>query len=352
MMRTEKLCPSAARRLLPSVPLFESPFFDGSWREHFGERAYSVAVALREQGFALIDIDEPHFDDLVTAIIQRFEPHYPWDIWREFGTANMRVQDAWKVCEEVRDLASLTSVIDLLTVVYGRPMFPFQTLNFSCGSQQHLHADAVHFNTQPDGWMCGVWVALEDVDEENGPLMYAPGSQRWKFAQNLDIGLQAGTGESNQARFHDLWDVLVRSTGVEIERFLARKGQALIWSAHLLHGGAPHLARDRTRWSQVTHYFGEGCIYLTPMHSNAGVGPVAVRSPVDIRTGAAVPNSYLGRPLDTEKLRTFSAFDIEMARETFDAASYLRFNPDVADAEVDAFEHYIKHGQFEGRRVR
>ena len=30
----------------------------------------------------------------------------------------------------------------------------------------------------PEGFMCGVWVALEDMDMENGPLVYYPGSHK------------------------------------------------------------------------------------------------------------------------------------------------------------------------------
>ena len=60
---------------------------------------------------------------------------------------------------------------------YGREPLPFQTLNFRVGTQQEPHSDAFHFNSDPPGFMCGVWVALEDIDEASGPLVYFPGSQ-------------------------------------------------------------------------------------------------------------------------------------------------------------------------------
>jgi hypothetical protein len=46
-----------------------------------------------------------------------------------------------------------------------------------------------------------------------------------------------------------------------------RKGQALIWASNLLHGGAPQRDPQRTRLSQVTHYYFDGCQYYTPMYS-------------------------------------------------------------------------------------
>lgn len=344
-IRADEAC-----RILPSVPLYDSPFFDVSWRGVLGARAYAAALNMRLQGYAVLDLAEASVDASAEAIAEQLRPQYPWDAWHASGSADMRLQDAWRSCPEVRELACLDSVAELLSAVYGRRMFPFQTLNFACGSQQHLHADAVHFNTLPDAWMCGVWIALEDVDADNGPLLYAPGSHRYRFGQNLDIGLPADTGDAHQGRFHDLWDTLAVSGGLEVKPFHARKGQVLIWTAHLLHGGDRHRDRDRTRWSQVTHFYGEGCLYYTPMRSNLAVGPMAVRTPVDVRTGECVPNSYLGMKVDEEQLRAFSALAPE---ETgFDATTYLRLNPDVAASGMDAYEHYVNHGRLENRRIR
>jgi ectoine hydroxylase-related dioxygenase (phytanoyl-CoA dioxygenase family) len=57
-------------------------------------------------------------------------------------------------------------VLGLLGVLYGREPRPFQTLNFKVGTQQRPHSDQVDFNTEPPGLMCGVWVAMEDIDED------------------------------------------------------------------------------------------------------------------------------------------------------------------------------------------
>lgn len=49
---------------------------------------------------------------------------------------------------------------------------------------------------------------------------------------------------------------------------MIEKGQAVIWAANLLHGGAPQKDRERTRHSQVTHYFFEGCKNFAPLLSS------------------------------------------------------------------------------------
>ena len=81
------------------------------------------------------------------------------------------------------------------------------------------------------------------------------------------------------------------------ETFLARKGQALIWCANLLHGGSPQTDPTRTRWSQVTHYFFDDCIYYTPAFSDEPLGRLALREIVNVADGVSKPNRYLGEEI-------------------------------------------------------
>ena len=61
--------------------------------------------------------------------------------------------------------------------------------------------------------------------------------------------------------------LLIKEHGFEPEYATIRKGQALIWSPNLIHGGAVQTDKSKTRNSQVTHYFFEGCRYFGPMYS-------------------------------------------------------------------------------------
>jgi hypothetical protein len=86
----------------------------------------------------------------------------------------------------------------------------------------------------------------------------------------------------------------VEARGLQPAHFLPRRGQAVIWAANLLHGGSAQADLDRTRWSQVTHYYFENCAYYTPMHSDPTFGQIAFRQIDNIATGEPVPNRYLG----------------------------------------------------------
>ena len=86
------------------------------------------------------------------------------------------IQDALRDDADVRAIAANPAVLALLGKLIGRPAFPFQTLNFPVGIQQDAHSDPVHFSSLPERFMCGVWLAMEDVAEGSGPLFYHLGS--------------------------------------------------------------------------------------------------------------------------------------------------------------------------------
>jgi ectoine hydroxylase-related dioxygenase (phytanoyl-CoA dioxygenase family) len=181
------------------------------------------------------------------------------------GYFHRRIRDAWRISDNVKALALAPAVLALLEALYGRKPLPFQTIDFRKGSQQAPHSDAIHFNTLPEGFMCGVWFALEDIDEGNGPLVYYPGSHKFPYLRPADIGLEA-TWDDYPDYEQYVADLIEREK-LEPAYGTIKKGQAIVWAANLLHGGATQTDPERTRLSQVTHYYFEGCRYFTPMRT-------------------------------------------------------------------------------------
>lgn len=277
---------------LPGVPAVESPFFDDVFvPERFSTEELRVAKDLRDNGYAVFDFPDADIQAKAERIKSALHGRYPWAQWRS-GKADMRMQDAWKTNDDVRSIAINQTVLDQLSKLYGRQAWPFQTLNFPVGTEQHFHTDSIHFSSVPERFMCGVWLALEDIGPEQGPLEYYSGSHRWPIYTNEHVGFVPRDGVNDQSTYHAVWQRLVERTGVRREQFHARKGQALIWASNLLHGGMPHLDKSKTRWSQVTHYYFEDCAYYTPMHSDPFRGLVAFRHLTDLRTLRPVINSF------------------------------------------------------------
>jgi len=343
---------------LPGVPAVESPFFDQLFTKKNTDAAtLRAARELHEHGFAVLDFPDDEIDAMADTIRRELHDQFDWDYWQAEGHRHgisLRVQDAWRDHEAVRRIACNRKMIELLSRLYGRRAWPFQTLNFPTGSQQHFHSDSIHFSSMPERFMCGVWLALEDVDDDNGPLVYYPGSHKWPIVTGEHIGRRlTGTGETpTQAIFEPVWRALVEAHGIAPRYFHARKGQALIWAANLMHGGARQKDVNRTRWSQVTHYYFDDCAYYTPLLSDPVMGRIDFRRLTDISTGKAVPNRFAGENVPDAYVDAATSGALWEALQGFDSRAYLAANPDVAQAGVNAAEHYLLHGFRERRRLR
>jgi hypothetical protein len=286
--------------IFPGLPLIESPLFP-ALKAELGLTAEEERIAndLHEKGYAVFDFPDNNLESRIHRIRENLGPLYGIDLQSPDSNkmhGNCRIQDAWRFDEDVRAIAANEAVIALLSRLYGRKAFPFQTLNFSVGTQQDAHSDSVHFSSLPERFMCGVWLAMEDIGSDAGPLFYYPGSHRWPIMTNALIG-RRGYGSdlaSAQDPYGPAWTALCEAHGAQQETFLGYKGQALIWCANLLHGGSRQNNPILTRWSQVTHYYFDDCIYYTPAFSDEAVGQLHLRDLVAISDGQRRQNLYLG----------------------------------------------------------
>jgi ectoine hydroxylase-related dioxygenase (phytanoyl-CoA dioxygenase family) len=167
----------AMNATLPStqiqIPWVESPFFDAELKAADLDAATEAMVRnYAEQGYVIIDpqIDDETIDRALAQIKPDFEKH-----------KTNRLQDAWQDHEAIKKIAVAPRVLEILEILYRRRPIPFQTLNFSTGSQQRTHSDSIHFNSVPERYLAGVWIALEDVHDGNGPLHYYPASHKLPF---------------------------------------------------------------------------------------------------------------------------------------------------------------------------
>lgn len=179
-----------------------------------------------------------------------------------------RLIEAWRQSDSVRDLALNPVVLDHLTELYDDDPLPFSTINFSNGTEQPLHSDYVHFGSQPELMLAGVWVALEDISPESGPLAVVPKSHELPIFYFEDHNLSTFPPKSlsdvkANYTFYERWVVnqLVESD-LETVTPVLKAGEALIWAANLLHGAGKIFDRSLTRKSQVTHYHFKSCDFF------------------------------------------------------------------------------------------
>lgn len=290
--------------LQSNLPWIESPFFKELIKKRdLTAEQKAQAAFYHENGFIKLGNFIPH--ELVDQVqretqLKAFDKNFKVKTQRD----STRIQDFWKYSEPTRQLASYQPILDLLEMLYGREAIPFQTLNFCVGTQQRAHSDTIHFSSLPAKYMCGVWVALEDVTDENGPLFYYPGSHRlpeYDFSQIKDTA--KATSYENYREYEDFIEEIMAFSDYKKEIFHAKKGDALLWSSNIIHGGMPVLKEGSTRWSQVTHYFFKDCYYYTPMLSNMVTDELFLRNNlINIKNNEKVTPSYNGEKLNSLKI--------------------------------------------------
>jgi phytanoyl-CoA hydroxylase len=160
--------------------------------------------------------------------------------------------------ELLKNVGTDPDLLSLLSSLTGGEMRLFQSINFLAGSEQKTHSDSIHMTTFPLGGLLGVWIALEDIESDNGPLHYYPGSHKLPYYLNSDYNNEGNAfliGAQDYTEYEKMIEQKIAESGLNKEIFLARKGDVLVWHANLFHGGEPHLNKAKTRKSMVLHYY-------------------------------------------------------------------------------------------------
>ncbi len=288
--------------MLHNFPFAESPWSEVNLttRSDLSAAQNNLIATYQRDGFVslgkVLDVDT--IAAIKTEVNPLFDPNQP-----EGPSSYYRRQDAWEHSPAARSTALNPQVLDALQLLYGRRPIPFQTLHFLYGSQQANHSDAILFNSLPQRFMCGVWIALDAVEADNGPLFYYPGSHRLKELYPDDINLDAQHPDDFfNHQYPTIITELMRSNGIGRVELRAQPGEAFIWASNLVHGGMPRLDTKPTRWSQVTHYFFDDCVWYVPLYSRPLEGLFNLIDVRDVRTGQVLPQRYNGNEFIAERV--------------------------------------------------
>lgn len=185
---------------------------------------------------------------------------------------------------ELLELAAAPKVLTFLKWAFGEEPVLFGSLNFERGTEQDAHIDAIFFWPEPSFAMAGVWVALEDIHPDAGPLFYVPGSHRWPFytsdyvvASRPELAQRrkaAATGklstEETASLVNELgsaWteDLRALEAKYHTERIplAVKAGDVVVWHSLLAHGGSPRKNPTLSRKSVVFHYLGRSTRLFT-----------------------------------------------------------------------------------------
>ena len=221
---------------------------------------------------------------------------------------HFKLSDLHLMSGEVRELALEPELVPILEGVLGEPAVLFGSQNYQRGSSLRMHIDSLYTTPRTPHSLAAAWIALEDVHPDAGPLFFYPGSHRIALYRFNDGSHHASPDE--EADWFDYIDVQIRLRGLKQRKFLARKGDVLVFHADLVHGGCPVRDAGRTRGSLICQYFGESdCrareLDIVPLHGGYWMRrrPQAVRvDPAAFELGFAFPEeSYLMRHPDVRE---------------------------------------------------
>lgn len=160
------------------------------------------------------------------------------------------------------DTVANDRLLGFLKWALGDSPLLFASLNFDRGTQQESHVDLIYFCTEPLYSMVGVWVALEDIDMDAGPLFYHMGSHHWPFEYPGEVGASQPPVEGDElgsraTAWLNRLSNRISETGSQSKPMAIKKGDAVIWHAKLAHGGMPRIRPELSRKSVVYHFIGE-----------------------------------------------------------------------------------------------
>jgi ectoine hydroxylase-related dioxygenase (phytanoyl-CoA dioxygenase family) len=278
---------------------------------------------------------------LVIDCLDTGDRTYFREVDEEIRRLPYKLNDVHLVDEVVRDFSIDGRLAAVVAELMSATPVVCNTLLLERSTQQNAHFDTFFMPSPTPNMMCASWIAIDPVDDANGPLFYYPKSHliepyRFSSGSLSAVGSEMPAAEAYIGR-------IIEEYGLQEARFYPKPGDVLIWHAQLLHGGSPILDPQATRKSLVTHYWttrdypdpadwivvGEGRYLLSKAHQPA----ISEWDRIDefIR-GLSTPPEYLA--------------DLPAG---FDPHNYLLRNMDVFRTGMDPHVHYHLYGRKQGR---
>ena len=171
---------------------------------------------------------------------------------------------------------------DFMSYIFSSQPVLFGSLSFEVGTEESAHRDNIFSYTRPKDSMVGIWVALEDVSPDAGPLFYYDSSHKWpeisagnilrRYPEMNPTRERIRLGEVNEservdfinlmeARWQELLEEKIALLGAKPKLVLIGKGDVIMWHGLLVHGGLSRLNRSLTRNSMAAHFISKNCSF-------------------------------------------------------------------------------------------
>jgi ectoine hydroxylase-related dioxygenase (phytanoyl-CoA dioxygenase family) len=181
-----------------------------------------------------------------------------------------RVVNMHLAIDALADVFAENSALATCDRFFGEPATLYTSLYYERGSEQALHRDTPYFCTRPADRYLGMWLALDDVDADNGPLRVVPRSHLLPAIDVAALARELFPDPGSIPPISDLgWNAYQAAVqrqcderGMLAQEIHVKRGDMIIWHPSMFHGGSPHQVRQRSRRSLVMHVTPQG----VPVH--------------------------------------------------------------------------------------
>lgn len=149
-------------------------------------------------------------------------------------------------------IAALThdKVQEAMTILMGEKPKLVQSMFFEGNPSTWAHQDCYYLDSEKQGSMIGVWMALEDIHPGAGRFYVYPTSHK--------IDIRKNGGDFDIAFNHDRYKQLVKDLIIKFDLECVapalKKGDVLMWHAATIHGSLKTTDLEHSRSSYTGHY--------------------------------------------------------------------------------------------------
>lgn len=156
------------------------------------------------------------------------------------------------------DILTQSSIQDTLKVLMGENGKAVQSMYFEGNPITWAHQDCYYLDSEKDGAMIGMWLALEDIHPGGGRFYVYPTSHK--------IDIRKNGGDFDIAFNHDRYKTLVKNIITDFDLKchapVLKKGDILFWGSKTIHGSLTTFEPTHSRNSITCHYIPDSSKFM------------------------------------------------------------------------------------------
>lgn len=215
------------------------------------------------------DIQRQWFRDGV-VVLKKFIPS---ELIKSYCDVRQRLEDKGKrggwdcdcpylYYDEIKNICLYAPLMNVMGGLIGDEMGLHLNLTGWVSTERNWHQDDYLNPEFVNSWYAAVWMALDDIHPDSGPFEYIPGSHRWPLTRRAKLFEHLSEEEQKhpdwpsktQDFISEAFEEEIKVRGIEPVKFLAEKGDVLIWHGRLAHRGTVARVPGKERKSLISHY--------------------------------------------------------------------------------------------------